>query len=191
MAKDIYNEAERLNRFLSNLLEMTRLSAGKVELRKEIQPLEEVVGGTLSRLEKRLGGRPVLTDLPENLPMLPLDSLLMEQVFINLIENAVKYTPADSPIGISAYVRQKFLKVQVWDSGPGIPAGDEGLVFDKFYRGHSSGKQSGVGLGLSICRAVVEAHGGKIWVENRPEAGAAFYFTLPLELDLVSPDQAK
>jgi len=186
LAKDIYNESERLNRFLSNLLEMTRLSAGKVQLKKEIQPLEEVVGGSLSRLEKRLGGRKVQTDLPEDLPMLPLDSLLMEQVFTNLIENALKYTPPGSPIAIAAHVRQQSMKVTVSDSGPGLPFGDEELVFDKFYRGQSSGKQSGVGLGLSICRAVVEAHGGRIWAENIPEGGASFCFTLPLETDPVA-----
>ena len=185
LAKDIYNESERLNRFLSNLLEMTRLSAGKVQLKMEIQPLEEVVGGSLSRLEKKLGSRPVTTNLPVDLPMLPLDSLLMEQVFINLIENAIKYTPDGSPIGIFAHVRQNRLKVEVADSGPGLLRGDEELVFEKFYRGKSTSHKSGVGLGLSICKAIVEAHGGKIWAENRPEGGASFYFTLPLAGDPV------
>ena len=189
LARDIYNESERLNRFLSNLLEMTRLSAGKVQLKMEIQPLEEVVGGSLSRLEKKLGGRNVKADLPEDLPMLPLDSLLMEQVFINLIENAAKYTPDGSPIGISAHVRKNMLKVEVADSGPGLPPGDEELVFEKFYRGKSTSHKTGVGLGLAICKAVVEAHGGRIWAENRPEGGAVFYFTLPLADDPVPSEK--
>ena len=180
LAQDIYSQSERLNRLLSNLLEMTRLSAGKVELKKEFQPLEEVVGAALSRLEKKLEGREMGTDLPEDLPMVPLDSLPMEQVFINLLENALKYTPEDSPIGISAHVRGKFMKVTVSDSGPGLKKGDEERIFEKFYRGEAALSQGGVGLGLAICRAVVEAHGGRIWAENRPEGGASFCFTLPL-----------
>ncbi|HJT23412.1 MAG TPA: ATP-binding protein, partial [bacterium] len=161
-------------------LEMTRLSVGKVELKKEIQPLEEVVGAALSQLEKKLEGRPVATDLPEDLPMLPLDSLLMEQVFINLLENAVKYTPDGSAIHISAHAKQTFLEVSVLDSGPGLQKGDEEKIFEKFYRGKTPSEQGGVGLGLAICRAVVEAHGGRIWAENRQEGGASFRFTLPI-----------
>jgi len=133
----------------------------------------------------------VKADLPEDLPMLPLDSLLMEQVFINLVENALKYTPSGSPIGISAHVRQKSLKVEMSDSGPGLAPGDEEKIFDKFYRGEKASAQSGVGLGLAICRAVIEAHGGNIWAENRPEGGACFCFTLPLEPALVSADQPR
>jgi len=121
--------------------------------------------------------------------MLPLDSLLMEQVFINLIENAAKYTPDGSPIGISAHVRKNMLKVEVADSGPGLPPGDEELVFEKFYRGKSTSHKTGVGLGLAICKAVVEAHGGRIWAENRPEGGAVFYFTLPLADDPVPSEK--
>ncbi len=189
LAKDIYNESERLNRLLSNLLEMTRLSAGKVILRKELQPLEEVVGAALSRMEKKLAGRRVEADFPESLPMLPLDSLLMEQVFINLIENALKYTPPGSTISLSAHVRRKDLKVRVEDSGPGLAEGDEDKIFEKFYRGKAVAGQSGVGLGLSICRAVVEAHGGRIWAENRPEGGASFNFSLPLEDNPVSVER--
>jgi K+-sensing histidine kinase KdpD len=185
LIQGIYSEAERLNRLLSNLLEMTKLSAGKVLLKKEVQPLEEVVEVALSRLEKKLEGRRVHVDIPENLPMLPLDSLLMEQVFINLLENSVKYTPAGSPIAISARVEGSLLRAEIADRGPGLAPGVEEKVFEKFYQVSQTGPKGGVGLGLAICRGVVEAHGGKIWAENRPGGGAVFCFTLPLEPDPV------
>jgi two-component system, OmpR family, sensor histidine kinase KdpD len=183
LIQDIYDESERLNHLLTNLLEMTKLSTEKIRLKREIQPLEEMVGAALFRLEKRLGERPVKTHLPQNLPMLPLDSILMEQVFINLIENAIKYTPVGSPIGISASRQGRFLRVEIFDQGPGLEKGDEGRVFDKFYRGPKTAGQIGVGLGLTICRSIVEAHGGRIEAKNRSEGGASFSLTLPLEME--------
>lgn len=180
LIQDIFDESERLNRLLSNLLEMTKLSTDKIRLKKEIQPLEEILGSSLFRLEKKLGNRPVKTMIPINLPMVPLDSILMEQVFINLIENALKYTPPDSPIEISASQEGTFLKTQISDHGPGLEKDDEEHIFEKFYRGLKTGTQGGVGLGLAICKSIVEAHGGKIWAETRRDGGASFYFTLPL-----------
>ncbi len=180
LIQDIFDESERLNRLLTNLLEMTKLSGDKIRLKKEIQPLEEILGAALFRLEKKLGDRPVKTHIPKDLPMIPLDSILMEQVFINLIENALKYTPAGSPIEISASREGDFLKTQIADQGPGLEKGDEEHIFEKFYRGLKTGAQGGVGLGLAICKSIVEAHGGKIWAENHGEKGASFYFTLPL-----------
>jgi two-component system sensor histidine kinase KdpD len=159
---------------------MTKLSTDKIRLKKEIQPLEEILGSSLFRLEKKLGNRPVKTMIPINLPMVPLDSILMEQVFINLIENALKYTPPDSPIEISASQEGTFLKTQISDHGPGLEKDDEEHIFEKFYRGLKTGTQGGVGLGLAICKSIVEAHGGKIWAETRRDGGASFYFTLPL-----------
>jgi two-component system sensor histidine kinase KdpD len=180
LIQDIFDESERLNRLLSNLLEMTKLSTDKIRLKKEIQPLEEILGSSLFRLEKKLGSRPVKTIIPKDLPMIPLDSILMEQVFINLIENALKYTPPDSPIEISASLEGLFLKTQISDLGPGLEKSDEEHIFEKFYRGLKTGAQGGVGLGLAICKSIVEAHGGKIWAENRKNGGASFYFILPL-----------
>jgi two-component system, OmpR family, sensor histidine kinase KdpD len=191
LIQGIYSEAERLNRLLSNLLEMTKLAASKVQLKKEIQPLEEIVEVAFSRLDKKLAGRRVQIDFPETLPMLPLDSLLMEQVFINLLENTVKYTPTGTPIEVTARVDGPFLRVEVADEGPGLAKGNEKKIFEKFYQGPLESSKGGVGLGLAICRGVVEAHGGSIWAENRPKGGAVFCFTLPLGLDRVLPDQSK
>jgi two-component system sensor histidine kinase KdpD len=154
-------------------------------LKKETQPLEEVVGSALSRMQKKLENHPIQTRLPEDLPMLPLDSLLMEQVFINLLDNAIKYTSPGSSIEIVAKVQNDRLRVEVADRGPGLAKGDEDKIFEKFYRGSQIGKQSGAGLGLAICRGAVEAHGGEIWAENRANGGTRFCFTLPLDPEIL------
>jgi two-component system sensor histidine kinase KdpD len=180
LAQTIAEEADRLNRLIRNLLDMTRLEAGAVQVRKEWHALEEIVGAVLARLDDRLQGRPVAIDIPDDLPLVPLDSVLIEQVLVNLLENAIKYTPPKSPIEISASITDAQVLVQVADRGPGIPPGDEERVFDKFYRARPNGS-SGVGLGLTVCRGIVEAHGGKIWAQNRDGGGAAFQFTLPME----------
>jgi two-component system sensor histidine kinase KdpD len=181
LAQTAYDEANRLNRLVGNLLDMTKLESGALRVRKEWQPLEEVVGAALTRLDDRLRSRPVTTGLPVDAALVPLDSVLIEQVLINLLENALKYTPPGSPIEIIASSAPDSVTVTVADRGPGIPPGDERRIFDKFYRAHSEGDGGGVGLGLTICRGIVEAHGGRIWAENRPGGGAAFHFTLPVE----------
>ena len=178
LLQSIVDEAERLNRLVSNLLDMTRLEAGTQAVKKDWHPLEEVVGTALSRMEKRLGDRPVAIHLPADLPIVQMDGVLIEQVFINLLDNGVKYTPVRSGIDISASVSDGAVLVELADRGPGFTPGEEERIFDKFYRGQS-GDSRGVGLGLAICRAIVEAHGGKIWAENRPGGGAVFRFTLP------------
>lgn len=178
-----YEESERLNRLVGNLLEMTRLESGTVSVEKEWQPLEEVVGTTLLRLENLFESHPIKTLLPDNLPPVPIDGVLIEQVLVNLLENAAKYTPAGQPIELSAWREGAELVVEVADHGPGIPAGQEERIFDKFYRLRPA-MASGVGLGLAICRAVIDAHGGRIWACNRPDGGAAFQFTLPLDGEL-------
>jgi two-component system sensor histidine kinase KdpD len=178
LLQSIVDEAERLNRLVSNLLNMTRLEAGALAVKKEWHPLEEVVGTALARMEKRLRDRPVNIRLPANLPLVQIDGLLIEQVFINLLDNGVKHTPVRSGIDISASVSDGTMLVEVADRGPGFTPGEEERVFDKFYRGQTTGSR-GVGLGLTICRAIIEAHGGKIWAENRVGGGAVFRFTLP------------
>ena len=180
LAQTIVEESRRMTRLVANLLDMVRLESGALQVQREWQPLEEVVGVALIRLDERLAGRVVTTTLPPDLPLLPIDGLLVEQVLINLIENALKYTPAGTPIDISARLGQREVIVEVADRGPGLPGGEEGRIFDKFYRARDQGQAGGAGLGLTICRGIVTAHGGRIWAENRPGGGAAFRFSLPL-----------
>ena len=178
LLENIQEEGERLSRLVHNLIETTRLTSGAVELRKEPHSIEELVGSSLERVDKFLSGREVTTDLPEELPMVPLDSVLLEQVFVNLLDNAARHTPAGTAIAISAKRENDALLVEVADRGRGLAADELERVFEKFY--HAKSASAGAGLGLAICHAVVEAHGGRIWAENRPEGGAVFRFTLPL-----------
>ncbi len=175
----IVDEAERLERLVGNLLDMTRLESGALEPKREWVPLEELVGSALNRLEAKLAGRPVKVSLAAGLPLLKVDPLLMEQVLINLLENAAKYTPALSPIDIDARVVEDRVVVDVADRGPGIPQGASERVFEKFYRGPSRGV-SGAGLGLPICKGIVEAHGGTIVALDRDGGGAVFRVALPV-----------
>ena len=174
-----YEEADRLNRLVGNLLEMTRLESG-VEVDKEWQPLEEVIGTTTVRLDHVLQHHPLKTRIPDNLPLVPIDGILIEQVLVNLLENAIKYTPVDTPIDLSAWAEDKEIIVEVADRGTGLKQGDEKRIFEKFYRARPT-TTGGVGLGLAICRAIIEAHGGRIWAANRAGGGAVFRFTLPLD----------
>jgi two-component system sensor histidine kinase KdpD len=178
LLESVRDEGERLNRLVQNLLEMTRLESGALQLRKEWHSLEEVIGSALSRLGKRLAGRRVITRVPPNLPLVPMDDVLVEQVLVNLLDNALKYTPPGSPIEIIATATDRAATVEVADRGPGLPPGEEDKVFEKFYRGRADG--GGAGLGLAICQGVVRAHGGRIWAQNLPEGGVAFLFTLPI-----------
>src|SRR5450432_2598132 len=180
LTETILQEAQRLNRLVRNLLDMTRLEAGALRVNKEWQPLEEVVGSALNRMEEALSGRRVATELGRDLPLVPLDAVLIEQVLVNLLENAIKYTPAGSPIEIRARIRPGSVEVVVADRGPGIPPGEEQRIFEKFYRAPGA-QGGGVGLGLAICRGIVMAHGGQLFVRNREGEGAEFRFQLPLD----------
>jgi two-component system sensor histidine kinase KdpD len=181
LAQIAFEEAERLNRLVGNLLDMTRLESGSLEVEKEWQPLEEVVGSAIARLTDSLGDHPLTTRLPDDLPLVAIDSVMIEQVLVNLLENAVKYTPPGTPIALSAWAEDQAVVVEVADRGAGLPPGDEERIFDKFYRVRPS-VAGGVGLGLAISRAIVAAHGGRLWASNRPApaGGASFRFTLPL-----------
>jgi two-component system, OmpR family, sensor histidine kinase KdpD len=178
LLRTVLEEAEHLNRLIRNLLDMTRLESGAVKIRKEWLPIEELVGAALNRLDTRLTGREVHVDLPRDLPLAPCDAVLIEQALINLLENAAKYSPGSIDVG--AVVRDGEVIVEVADRGPGIPLGEEARVFEKFHRAAREGNSEGVGLGLTICRAIVAAHGGRIWVQNRPGGGASFQFALPI-----------
>jgi two-component system sensor histidine kinase KdpD len=166
---------------LTNLLYMTRLESRSVELRKEWQPVEEVIGSALTRLEPMLRERRVVTHLADGVTSAPFDGVLIEQVLINLIENALRYTPVESPIEISAFETDTSVTIEVADRGPGVPVGQEEKIFEQFYRSARTKGDGGVGLGLTISNAILRAHGGRIWVEHRSGGGAAFRFELPRE----------
>jgi two-component system sensor histidine kinase KdpD len=177
----ICEEAERLERLVSNLLDMTRVEAGALQLRPEWVPIEEVVGSALARVEAGLAGREVTIDIPATLPLVSVDPVLLEHLFVNLLENAVKYTPAGAPIEIRARVSHGAVEADVADRGPGLPESDREIdrLFEKFSRGGQPGVP-GAGLGLAICRGIVQAHGGTLAAENRPGGGALFRLRLPL-----------
>ncbi|HEX9049357.1 MAG TPA: sensor histidine kinase KdpD [Anaeromyxobacter sp.] len=179
LVEAICEEAERLERLVANLLDMTRLDSGAVEPKRDWVPLEEVVGGALTRLERRLAGRRVTTLIAPDLPLVSLDPVLVQQLFVNLLENAAKYTPPGSEIEIRAGREGGTLFLDVSDRGPGIPPGDEERVFERFHRGKHAGVR-GVGLGLPIARAIAQAHGGRLVAANRPGGGAVFRLTLPI-----------
>lgn len=179
-AEAIRDEALRMNSVVSNLLDMARLQAGVVRLRKEWQPVEEVVGSSLKHMESRLQKHRVRTALQSDLPLLEFDAVLVERVLCNLVDNAVKYAPPDSEVAIEARRCEAGVEISVSDDGPGLAPGSESSIFEKFVRGQPESATSGVGLGLAICRAIVEAHGGSIRAENRPGGGARIAFTLPV-----------
>jgi two-component system sensor histidine kinase KdpD len=181
LAQVIYEEARAMERFISNLLNMTTLEAGALTVSKEWQPVEEVVGSALTRLEERLSGRSISIDLPGHLPHVPLDAILIEHVLVNILDNAIKYTPPDAQLKISASADARNALISVADTGSGITAEDRERIFDKFYRGQPSVPTAGTGLGLAICRGIVEAHGGRIWCETNVPHGTVFNFTLPIE----------
>jgi two-component system, OmpR family, sensor histidine kinase KdpD len=174
-----YDETEHLNRLVHNLLDLTRAESGGLRLRREWQSMEEITGAALARLDHRLAGRTVTVDVPPDLPLLFVDAILIEQVLLNLLENADRYSPPEAAILVQARPAPGAVTVEVSDGGPGFAPGEEQLVFDKFYRG-SAAKGRGAGIGLTICAAIVEAHGGRIQAANRPQGGALMRFTLPL-----------
>jgi two-component system sensor histidine kinase KdpD len=179
-AEAIQDEARRMSTLVSNLLDMARIESGEVTLNLQWQPLEEVVGAALEATRVMLKQHRVEVRLPLDLPLVRFDALLVERVLVNLLENASKYTPAGSSVILAAEVIADKLKVSVADDGPGLPRGSEEKVFQKFTRGDRESATPGVGLGLAICRAIVESHHGKIIGTNRPGGGAQFTFTLPL-----------
>jgi two-component system sensor histidine kinase KdpD len=180
LAVSIRDEAARMTALVNNLLDMGRLQAGAVQLNRQWQPLEEIVGAALGGTKRLLTEHIVKINLATDLPLIEFDAVLIERVLFNLLENAKKYTPAGSAIEISATLKDKFIAIAVDDNGPGLPAGMEEEIFKKFTRGQKESSTSGVGLGLAICRAIIEAHRGKIWAEKSQLGGARFIFTLPL-----------
>ncbi len=175
----ISDEATRLNLLVRNLLDATSLEAGAVRVRRQWHLMEELVGVALNRLDEQLAHRVVQVRIAEDATLAPVDDILIEQVLVNLVENAAKYSPSGTPITIDAKRVDGGVEVAVTDAGPGVPTGQEELVFDKFHR--ATRAPGGMGLGLTICRGIVKAHGGTIWCENREEGGATFRFRLPCQ----------
>jgi two-component system sensor histidine kinase KdpD len=173
------NSAMRMNALVNNLLDMARLESGAVQLNRQWQPLEEVVGSALAACAASLAGRPLKVALAADLPLLNFDAVLIERVLVNLVENAAKYTPAGSAVEIEARSGSDNCVITVSDEGDGLPPGREEAIFEKFERGKREGTTSGVGLGLAICRAIVQAHGGSIRGLTRAAGGACFVVTLP------------
>ncbi len=181
LSRVIIDEAERMSNLINNILDMARLDAGVVKLNKQWHPLEEIIGTVLTRLQKHLADRPIKVKLPAGIPMVFVDAVMIEQVLINLLENAIRYTPLGSELEITAEMSVNTVECTVADHGSGIPKGLEEQLFEKFYQARHEAAQSGVGLGLAICRAIVEAHGGRIYAQNRSSGGAVFTFVLPID----------
>jgi two-component system sensor histidine kinase KdpD len=178
----VCDESERMARLIENLLQMTRLSSGKITINKQWHPLEEVIGSALHRMERQLRGREVEVEIPAAFPLCQFDDVLVEQMMINLLDNAVKYSQPGTPIVIRAERLSDAAAIEVADRGEGFRPGDEGRVFEMFFRGaEGASRRRGSGLGLAICRAIADAHGGSIHAANRPGGGASVRFTLPFD----------
>lgn len=192
LAATIQDEAERMTRFVTNLLDMTRIEAGGIALDREAVDVGEVVGTALRRTARALAGHEVVIDLQPDLPMLRLDVVLFEQVLVNVLDNASKYAPAGSTVTLAGRQGDDAVDITVTDEGPGLPAGEEARVFDKFHRARKGDRQrAGTGLGLAICRGFMEALGGTIRAANRPDGpGATFTLSFPAGLVVAARDEA-
>jgi two-component system sensor histidine kinase KdpD len=188
MANGLHQQALRMSTLVANLLDMARITSGEIRLNREWQPIDEVIGSALRASEPLLSAHGVATRLAPGLPIVQIDAVLIERVLCNLIENAVKYTASGSMITISVEAEAASMRLTVSDNGPGIPPGREDAIFDKFSRGERESAIPGVGLGLAICRAIVEAHGGSIRASRADEGGAAFIITIPLGTPPPLPD---
>ena len=184
----IDDEADHLNMLVGNLLDMSRIESGALKPKREWNILSEIVGSVLVRMRHLAEEHELEIDVPESLPLVPVDYVQMEQVFTNLLSNSLKYAPANTVIHIRAKVEDETIRVQVSNQGPQVPPEDLERIFDKFYRITAAERVTGTGLGLSICKGIIEAHGGRIWAENLPD-GLAFNFTLPLAWDGSPPPQ--
>lgn len=179
-AQALHEQSARLAGLVGNLLDMARLNAGEVTLRREWQPLEEVVGAGIKLLGNALAEHPVKVELARDLPLLNFDAVLIERVLCNLLENAAKYAPPHTAIELSAQRQGEFVEIAVKDHGPGFPGERREELFNMFVRGQPASGKPGTGLGLAICKAIVEAHGGRIRADNSPAGGACVSFTLPV-----------
>jgi len=188
-AHAIAEEARRMGALVSNLLEMARIESGEVKLRRQWHSFQELVGSALKAAQPALVRHRIAVNVPGDLPLVEFDATLIERVLYNLIENASKYTPPGTVITVAAEATADSLAVSVSDTGPGIPKGQEKSIFEKFTRGTRESATPGVGLGLAISRAIIDAHHGRIWAENGQNGGARFMFTLPLGSPPETPEE--
>lgn len=182
LAQDIYHDAQWLHDLVENILNLTKLRDGKLMLNKQLEAMEEVIGAALLVIEKRIPGRIIDVEMPDDVLMVPMDARLISQVLVNLLDNASKHTPKDREITISVSSDEEMVSVAVADRGNGISEQDLPHIFQMFYttRSRDTDTRNGVGLGLAICQSIIEAHGGSIRAENRSGGGAVFTFTLPM-----------
>jgi two-component system sensor histidine kinase KdpD len=181
IATAVGDSALRMTTLVNNLLDMARLESGKVVLNRQWQPIEDVVGSALRAIQPILGNHPVQVALDDDVPPVRIDAVLIERILINLIENAIQYTPSDTPIKLGASATPESIELWVADEGPGLPRGHEEAIFSKFVRGKKESSIPGVGLGLTICKAIAQAHGGTMLGVTRPQGGACFTLRLPRE----------
>jgi two-component system sensor histidine kinase KdpD len=181
LIKSAAGQTKQLNHLVGNLLDMTRLQSGSVRLKRSPVDIQDLVGAILNQMEERLRGRRVDVNIAEGLPVISVDAVLIGQALVNLLDNAVKFSPPGTPILIHASQKESELLLSVQDEGSGVAAEELGRVFDKFYRGTTAMGSGGTGLGLSICRGIVEAHGGRIWAENVLGGGLLVVISVPFE----------
>ncbi|MEN6410264.1 MAG: DUF4118 domain-containing protein [Anaerolineaceae bacterium] len=186
----IEDETDKLNQLVGNLLDMSRIESGALNLQRNWNAIGEIALGAASKMRKQLQDHQLEADFPDDLPLVPTDYVMIEQVFINLLSNSIKYAPRGTIIRMRAYSQGDFLHVVVMNQSPKVPVEDLERIFDKFHRITAADRVMGTGLGLSICKGIIEAHGGKIWAENQPEF-FVFHFTLPLTLNGVRPEIPK
>jgi two-component system, OmpR family, sensor histidine kinase KdpD len=180
LARSIEIKAREMSELISNVLDLMRFESGQMTLRRDWQTLDDLLDAAVRRHEERLSAYRLELQLPAELPPVYVDAALVVQVFANLLDNLVKYTPPGTRVSFTAQVEGSFVRVTVDDDGPGLPAGDPGRLFEKFQRGSEEGSIGGVGLGLAICRAIIRAHGGEIEARDRPGGGARFELALPM-----------
>ena len=178
----VEEETDKLNLLVGNLLDMSRIEAGALDPQKKWNSINEIINSVIRKNRANLADHSIVLHLPEDLPLVPTDFVMMEQVFTNLLSNSTKYAPAGTEIEISAKEQEDFIQVRVRNQSPFVPEEHLKHIFDKFHRITQADKVTGTGLGLSICKGIIEAHGGKIWAENLPD-GFSFFFTLPGKLN--------
>src|SRR4051812_22377255 len=190
LARSVYEQAREMAERVAKLLQMTRLETGAIPLERDWDSIANIAGASLERLRGRMARHRVVLELPDDLPLVRVDAVLIDQALTNLLENAAIHTPPDTVIRLRAWRAAQALVVSVEDYGPGLPPGDEERIFAKFEHGAAEGRPGGVGLGLAIARAIVVLHGGRAWAERLPTGGSAFRFTLPVEPQPSLPAEA-